>query len=447
MRVLIVDDEPNIRRTLRVTLEAMGHTVDEASSATAALRRAERQPFDAALLDLRLGDESGLDQIEPLLSQSPRLAIVLITAYASVDTAVEAMRRGAFDYLPKPFTPAQVRGVLERVGQVRGLRDQVAGLTDRVRTELPEVALESSDPRFQRLLELGRTVAASDAAILIRGENGTGKGVLARALHAWSRRSAAPFVTVSCPSLSPELLESDLFGHAKGAFTGAVRETAGKVAAAEGGTLFLDEVGDLPPPLQPKLLRFLQEKCYERVGETKTRAADVRLVAATNRNLEEAVAAGTFREDLLYRLNVVELTLPPLRSRTDLLPLAQHLLAFFAAQTNRRLTGFDPAAQAALSRHTWPGNLRELRNAVERAAILAPGPEIGLTDLPDRIAQGLPSPAPTIEVGRAVSLEQLEIEHIKRILATTASLDEAAQILGIDVSTLYRKRRLYGLSQ
>ncbi|WP_406699343.1 sigma-54 dependent transcriptional regulator [Singulisphaera sp. Ch08] len=448
MRVLIVDDEPNIRRTLRVALEAMGHAVDEADSPSSALRHVERHPFDAALLDLRLGSESGLDLIVPLLTQLPRLAIVVITAHASVDTAVDAMRRGAFDYLPKPFTPAQVRGALERIAKVRGLRDQVAGLTERVRAEIPEVELDSPDPQMKRLQELARVVASSEAAVLIRGENGTGKGVLARTLHAWSRRVQEPFVTVSCPSLSPELLESDLFGHAKGAFTGAVRETAGKVAAAEGGTLFLDEVGDLPPALQPKLLRFLQEKRYERVGESKTRSADVRLLSATNRGLEEAVAAGTFREDLLYRLNVVELTLPPLRSRTDLLALADHLLAFFARQTNRHLTGFDAAARTALTRHTWPGNLRELRNAVERAAILASGPEVGLTDLPERIAQTRSQlgPVTAIRVGAAVSLEQVEIEHIRQILATTASLDEAAQILGIDVSTLYRKRKLYGLS-
>lgn len=447
MRVLIVDDEPNIRGTLRVALETMGHVVDEADSPPAALRHVERHPFDVALLDLRLGDASGLDLIAPLLAQLPRLAIVVITAYASVDTAVDAMRQGAFDYLPKPFTPAQVRGVLERIARVRGLRDQVADLTERVRAEIPEAELDSPDPQMKRLLELARVVASSDAVVLIRGENGTGKGVLARTLHAWSRRAQEPFVTVSCPSLSPELLESDLFGHAKGAFTGAIRETAGKVAAAEGGTLFLDEVGDLPSVLQPKLLRFLQEKRYERVGETKTRSADVRLISATNRGLEEAVAAGSFREDLLYRLNVVELTLPPLRSRTDLLLLAEHLLTFFARQTNRRLIGFDAEAQAALTHHTWPGNLRELRNAVERAAILASGPKVGLADLPDRIVQPRTQPATpnAIGIGAAVSLEQVEIEHIKRILASTSSLDEAAQTLGIDVSTLYRKRKLYGL--
>ncbi len=383
MRVLIVDDEPNIRHTLRVALEAMGHTVGEAVTSAEAVRNMERTPYDVALVDLRLGGESGLDLLEPLQAQRPRLAVVLITAHASVDTAVEAMRRGAFDYLPKPFTPAQVRGVLERVACVRGLRDRVADLEDRVRREVPEVDLEGRDPEVGRVLDLARRVAPSDAVVLIRGESGTGKGVLAHALRAWGKRADGPFVTVSCPSLSAELLESDLFGHARGSFTGAVRDVPGKVAAAEGGTLFLDEIGDLPPPLQPKLLRFLQERKYERVGETQTRTSDVRLVAATNRDLEAAVASGGFREDLMYRLNVVELTLPPLRKRTDVPDLSAHLLDFFARQTGRRLTGFTREAQEALARHSWPGNLRELRNAIERAAILAMGTEVGLADLPE----------------------------------------------------------------
>ena len=296
---------------------------------------------------------------------------------------------------------------------------------------------------MRRVLDLARKVAASDAPVLIRGENGTGKGVLARAVHAWSRRESGPFVTVSCPSLSADLLESDLFGHVRGAFTGAIRDVAGKVATAEGGTLFLDEIGEMPPTLQPKLLRFLQEKRYERVGEANTRAADVRLIAATNRDLEAAVVSGGFREDLLYRLNVVELMLPPLRGRTDILDLADHLLAFFARQSTHRLVGFTAEAREALARHPWPGNLRELRNAIERAAILAEGPEIGLADLPDRIAS-MAGPG-RAEVGETATLEGLEIDHIRRVLAETSSRDEAARVLGIDPSTLYRKRKQYGL--
>jgi two-component system, NtrC family, response regulator AlgB len=445
MRVLIVDDEPNIRRTLRVTLEAMGYGVEETSNGRDAIRKAEGQPFDAALIDLRLGNESGLDLFEPLLAQLPRLAVVVITAHASIDTALDAMRRGAFDYLPKPFTPAQVRAVMERVARVRGLRDRVADLEERVRLEVPEVDLQGRDPEVHRVLEMAKRVAPFDAVVLLRGENGTGKGVLARAIQAWSKRPDGPFVTVNCPSLNPDLLESDLFGHARGAFTGAIRDAAGKVAAAEGGTLFLDEIGDLPLSLQPKLLRFLQERKYERVGETITRTANVRLVAATNRDLEALVASGGFREDLLYRLNVVEMTLPPLRNRTDVDDLADHLLAFFARQVGRRLTGYTPEARAALARHAWPGNLRELRNAVERAAILAEGPEIGLADLPERIIPHAPDPGQGLALGSPVSLEALEAEHIRRILASTPSREEAARILGIDPSTLYRKRKQYGL--
>jgi len=448
MRILIVDDEPNIRKTLRIALDASGHAVEEAANRAEALRAVERSPFDVALIDLRLGLESGLDLLEPLLELTPRLAVVLITAHASIDTAVDAIRRGAFDYLPKPFTPAQVRAVLDRAAKVRGLRDRVEVLEDQVRSEVPEADLSGRDPEMARVFDLARKIAIADAPVLIRGENGTGKGVLARAVHAWSRRATGPFVTVSCPSLSAELLESDLFGHVRGAFTGAVRDASGKVAAAEGGTLFLDEIGDLPAALQPKLLRFLQEKRYERVGDPKTRAADVRLVAATNRDLESAVASGGFREDLLYRLNVVELTLPPLRRRSDGLALADHLLGLFARPPARRLTGFTAEARDALSKHTWPGNLRELRNAIERAAILADGPEIGLADLPERIAHPAShdaSGSDALQVGSAVSLERLEIEHIRRILATTPSRDEAACILGIDPSTLYRKRKQYGL--
>jgi two-component system, NtrC family, response regulator AlgB len=445
MRILIVDDEPNIRRTLRLALEAMGHSVWEADSGPAALALIRGQSCDVAFLDLRLGQESGLDLMEPLQEQLPRLTVVVITAYASLDTAVDAMRRGAFDYLPKPFTPEQIRAVLERVTRVRGLRDRVAELEERVHGEVPEADLEARDPEVLRVFDLARRVAPTDAAVLIRGENGTGKGVLARALHAWSQRAAGPFVTVSCPSLAPDLLESNLFGHVRGSFTGAVRDSAGKVAGAEGGTLFLDEIADLPLALQPKLLRFLQEKRYERVGEVHTRVADVRLIAATNHDLEADVAAGAFREDLLYRLNVIELTLPPLRQRSDVHELTDHLLAFFARQMGRNLSGFTAEARGGLARHTWPGNLRELRNTIERAAILAEGPEVGLADLPPRFTSPPPGTVTPIEVGQPVSLEHLETEHLRRVLASAPSLEEASRILGIDPSTLYRKRKQYGL--
>ncbi len=256
------------------------------------------------------------------------------------------------------------------------------------------------------------------------------------------------FVTVSCPSLSADLLESALFGHARGSFTGAVADTEGKVAAAESGTLFLDEVGDLPLTLQPKLLRFLQERRYERVGETRTRTADVRLIAASNRDLDAAVATGQFRDDLLFRLNVVELLLPPLRERTDRLELAEHLLAFFARQIGKRIERFTPETRQALLQYPWPGNLRELRNAIERAVIFAIDEAIGLSDLPDKISQRAAASAGTsageIEAGRPITLEQLEAEHIRLILERSPTLEDAARILGIDPSTLYRKRKHLG---
>ncbi len=332
---------------------------------------------------------------------------------------------------------------------MQSLRNQVAGLRDQIDCDVPEVSFDSSDPRLRLVLDQGRQVAETDAVVLIRGESGTGKGVFARALHGWSRRAAAQFVTVSCPSLNADLLESALFGHARGSFTGAVADTEGKVAAAEGGSLFLDEIGDLPLLLQPKLLRFLQERRYERVGESRTRTADVRLIAASNHDLERAAAAGAFREDLLFRLNVVELTLPPLRERSGRLELAEHLLKFFSGQLGKKIEGFSPEAREALLRYPWPGNLRELRNAIERAVIFASGPLIAVTNLPERIAQSAggsgPKPRSGVAVGLPVSLEQIETEHIRLILERSPTLDDAARVLGIDPSTLYRKRKQLGL--
>jgi NtrC-family two-component system response regulator AlgB len=449
MRILIVDDETTIRKSLRIALESMKNAVDEAASRADALKRIDRTPFDVAFVDLRLREESGLDLLEAMIRRSPQLAVVIITAYASIDSAVDAMRRGAFDYLPKPFTPAQVRAVLERFERVRSLRSKIADLQEQIGSEVPEFSLESRDTQASLVLEQGRTVAATEVVVLIRGESGTGKGVFARAIHAWSGRASGPFVTVSCPSLSADLLESALFGHARGSFTGAVADTEGKVAAAEGGTLFLDEIGDLPLPLQPKLLRFLQERRYERVGEVRTRTSDARLIAASNRDLDAAVASGQFREDLLFRLNVVELTLPTLRQRSDRIELASHLLAFFARQIGKKIEGFSPEAIQALHSYAWPGNLRELRNAMERAVIFAAGPQVGLGDLPNRVAWSTAhaggEPAPPVAVGLPVSLEQLESEHIRLLLERCPSFEDAARILGIDPSTLYRKRKQLGL--
>jgi len=444
VNILLIDDEQSLRKSLRMALETMNHRVTEASTGAQAQEFVAHTTFDVAFLDLRLGQEQGLDVLPPLLRLAPGLAVVAITAYATIESAVEAMRRGAVDFLPKPFTPAQIRLVLDRVAKLRRLQSHVVELEEEVRSIVPEADLQTREPAMQQALALAFKAAPTDATILLRGESGTGKGVLARAIHARSPRSFGPFVTVHCPSLSTELLESELFGHVRGSFTGAVQDTVGKVAAAEGGTLFLDEIGDLPIALQPKLLRLLQERRYERVGETSTHSCDVRIISATNNDLESAVARGAFREDLLYRLNVIELVLPPLRQRReDILPLAEHLLQFFARQAGKPVSGFTEEARTALLRHPWPGNVRELRNAVERGLILSAGLEVGLSDLPAQVGASLPRS--TMEVGNAVTLEQLEAEHIRRLLAVSPTMEEAAALLGIDPSTLYRKRKRYGL--
>ncbi len=444
MNILLIDDDPNLRKSIRLALETMKHQVTEARDGTQAQELLAHGLYDIAFLDLRLGQEKGMDILLQLLRLAPGLAVVVITAYATIDIAVEAMRRGAVDFLPKPFTPDEIRIALDRVTRLRRLQSHVEDLEERVRTVVPEVDLETQDQTMRHALDIAFRAAPTLATILLRGESGTGKGVLARAIHARSQRAAEPFVTIHCPSLSAELLESELFGHVRGAFTGAVQDTFGKVSAAEGGTLFLDEIGDLPSALQPKLLRLLQDKQYERVGETRTRASDVRILAATNRDLLAAVAAGTFREDLLYRLNMFEIVLPPLRQRqSDLESLVDHLVRFFARQNGKTVSGFTTEAKTALLRYPWPGNVRELRNAIERGVILASESAVGLADLPAQIGEAFPPVS--MQLGGAVTLEQLEAEHIRRVLSKTPVLEDAAAILGIDTSTLYRKRKRYGL--
>ncbi len=444
MRILIIDDEANIRKTTAVVLETLGHEVVQVADSNRAKKALDRQSFDVAFLDLKLGTESGLDLLPELVKAEPRLLVIVFTAYASLETAVEAIKAGAYDYIPKPFTPEQIRQVFRKIENTRRLEARVAELESRISAESPITDFVTVEPAVQKLHELVAKAASTPATILLLGESGTGKSVLARAIHQQSERKDNPLVTVNCPSLSKELLESELFGHVKGAFTGAIGDTWGKVAVADNGTLFLDEIGEMPLEIQPKLLRLLQEKEYERVGDPKPRRANVRVIAATNRKLEQAVKDGEFREDLYYRLNVITIEIPPLRQRMGDLPhIAGNQLRFIAGQLGKKITGFSEQATRALMGYSWPGNLRELTNAIERAVILSNGPEIELADLPDHL-QGA-TDSTHVDLGALVSLEELEKEHIKRILGKTSSLEQAAQVLGIDPATLYRKRKKLNL--
>ena len=443
VNVLIVDDEANIRKTLGVCLESRGHRVTAVGNAKDALAQADRQVYDLAFVDLRLGTESGLDLIPLLIGACPWIKIVVITAYASVDTAVEAMRRGATDYISKPFTPEPIALVTERVAMVRSMEQRIVTLKEDLKRLHPEVTFSSRYPSMQRAIELARQVAPSEAVVLLRGPSGTGKTVLARAFHGWSQRADRPFGTISCPTLSPELLESELFGHVKGAFTGALRDKAGKLKLAEGGTVFLDEVSEIPVAVQGKLLRFIQHREFERVGDPKPHTVDVRIIAATNKDLEERVREGAFRKDLYFRVNVLELFLPPLRERPEDIPLlVEHYLNRSARLNAKAVQGLADEAMQRLQRYTWPGNIRELINIIERSVIMASESMLKPQDLPPHIANFNPAASTGIELK---SLVEIEKAHIQEVISHSPSLEEAAKALGIDPATLWRKRKKYQL--
>ncbi len=446
-RVLLVDDERNILRTFRYCLEDAGYNVATAQNAAEAETRLQMQVFDLCFLDLRLGEDSGMRLLPKLRSTAPWMRVIVVTAYSSIENAVEAMQQGAADYLPKPCAPEQLRLTAARHMEAQRLTQRLQRLEDELGDRAPAGELESGSPLMMSVLETAQQVANTDATVLIRGESGTGKGVLAKAIHRWSERAEQAFVTVNCPSLSPELVESELFGHRKGAFTGAVENTLGRVSQGDGGTLFFDEIGDFPVTLQPKLLRFVQDKEYERVGDATTRQADLRFIAATNRDLEAMVSDGRFREDLLYRLNVITLDIPPLRERPeDIAELANQFLTRYAQSYRRPARHFSDAAQERLRDYQWPGNVRELQNVVERAVILSSHETIDAQALAvGRLSQPEMTRPSRLRAGDAVSLEALERAHIAATVATTDTLEQAARQLDIDPSTLWRKRKQYGI--
>ena len=445
MKILLVDDQKNIRQTLSVTLKTWGHEVTEAASAEEALKLLKVENFDFMLTDFKLGEKSGIDLIKSIFRLPHAPISVMMTAFASFENAVVAIKEGAYDYLPKPFTNAQLEHLLNRVALLVALKRENTRLKGS--QSKGDFFAGQSSPGMLRLEEFVRKVASTDASILLMGESGTGKTELARLIHHLSPRALKTFGTVNCTTLAENLLESELFGHVRGAFTGATHDHLGKLETANHGTVLIDEVGDLSLNGQTRLLRFLQEKVIERVGANHPITLDVRVIAATNRNLEEAVREGKFREDLYYRLNIFECSLVPLRFRKEDLPvlinrLFLQLLASSGGQEMKLIP--EPVLKLMLS-YNWPGNVRELRNVLERLVLLSRGRDILLDDLPNAVREGGSKRlSPSLdEPIRA--LEEIEREHIEKVLSLESNQEKAASLLGITTVTLWRKRKQFGL--
>ena len=438
--ILVVDDEDGLRSYLAEALELDGHDVDQARDGSDALRMAGRRRFHLVLTDLKMPRMDGMALVRQLREEQPDTEIIVLTAHGSVGNAVEAMKLGAADFLQKPISsPAELRMVVRRALE----RHQLRAVKESIRPPGDAPKLTWGAASMAPVVDALNKVARTDATVLLVGESGTGKEVAARAVHALSKRRNGPFVAVNCAALSEHLLESELFGHEKGAFTGADRRRRGRIELSEGGTFFLDEVGELKPSLQAKLLRVLQERCFERVGGAQTIAADVRWIAATNRDLHEMMAEGTFRQDLYHRLAVFPVEMPPLRERgADVAPLAETLLRLVAAELGRSGLTLSPEAAKTIQNRRWQGNIRELRNALERAAILSDDDTIG----PEHLGDLRPAPNSAVSDGGVMTMEQAEKSAIERALAhADGNRRHAAETLGIGLRTLYDKLKRYQL--
>jgi DNA-binding NtrC family response regulator len=446
--ILVADDQPDVLEALRLLLKGNGYDVDTVNSPTAALAALERRDYDAMLLDMNYARDTtsgreGLDLLLKLQALEPSMPVVVMTAWGSIDNAVEAMRRGARDYVEKPWDNARLVSILAtqiELGRALRRAHRLESENRLLRRDhLPQMIAES--PRMQPMLQLMERIGPSDANVLITGEHGTGKELVAQWLHASSQRAQRSFIAVNLGGLSEGLFESELFGHVKGAFTDAKTDRVGRFELADGGTIFLDEIGTVPLALQSKLLRVLQTGDVERVGSSKARHVDARVISATNANLQQEVAEGRFREDLLFRLNTIEIQLPPLRDRReDIAPLAMHFLRRHASRYRKSLTGFDASAMQALLAHSWPGNVRELDHVVERAVLLATGEHVRAADLALR---GATATAPRLE---DLPLEDVEKMLIQKALSRyDGNVSRAAQALGLSRSALYRRIASHGL--
>ncbi len=435
--VLVVDDEPNILRTITIGLQAVGLDVDGFGNPQDALDHLADTLYDLAFIDLKMEPIDGMQVLREIRRRSPSTTAVILTAHGTIDSAVEAIKLGAFDFLQKPFDLKELQLFAQKVLDHHNLQEEVRMLRQRqIALEgAPDILTRNSLMRQQ--LDLARQIADSPLTVLIEGESGTGKELVALYIHKLSRRREKPFIKVNCAALPENLLESEIFGHVKGAFTGAFKDREGRFELADGGTVFLDEIGEIPQSSQVKLLRFLQDREFERLGENVTRKVDVRVIAATNRKLSESLAEGNFRDDLYYRLNAVRLNLPALRDRPeDILLLVTHFLRKLSPQ---REIGLSPDALKILAAYRWPGNVRELENVMERAVLLARQGTIEPVHLPAEFQE------PDKNSMALGSLEMIERQHIQKVLRTARDLDDAAKILEIDPATLWRKRKKYGL--
>jgi DNA-binding NtrC family response regulator len=441
-KILIVDDELIMRESLSGWLERDGHAVQTASSGEEALKKLNETRFDIILLDIKMEGMSGLEVLSKVKESDPDVAVVMITAYGSIPTAIEAMKNGAYDYMLKPFDPNELGVLIEKIIQHQEQTREVLYLKEQFKERTRFESMIGQSKPMQEIFDLICDVAPMDSTVLITGQTGTGKGLAAKAIHTNSSRCNGPFVTVNCGAIPEHLMESELFGHQKGAFTDAKETKRGRLELAHGGTLFLDEIGEIGIRMQIDLLRVLEDRVFYRVGGTQPMEADFRVIAATNRDLEKAIKEGSFREDLFYRLNVISFQMPPLKAHKEDLPLlAEHFLYRFSQETNKPIDKISREAMDELMLYDWPGNVRELENAVERAVVVGKGREILPEDLP--IFCHEPSRVP-----QSNNLQEVEKAHIKRILAENQwNIARSAKILGIDRSTLYSKIKRYNIQK
>jgi DNA-binding NtrC family response regulator len=427
--ILVADDDADIRDILKDTLNSLGARIVTAVNGQDCLDRVEADAPDVLLLDIEMPVKSGLQVLQELQQRGSEMTIIMITAYGTIERAVQAIKQGAYDFITKPFDLDHITLVVEKALEREKLKRGLERYSEETGERYRLIGGES--PKMREAIETAKKAAASRSTVLLLGESGTGKEVFARAIHEWSERRREPFIAINCVGLSKELLESELFGHEKGAFTGAHQLKKGKMELADGGTLFLDEVGDISPELQTKLLRFLQEREFERVGGTQQIRVDVRVIAATNRDLSSAMKEGRFREDLFYRLNVIPISLPPLRERKEDIPaLARYFVRRFAAETKKIFSGITIDADAKLMAYPWPGNVRELANVIERAAVLGDGPEITGEDLPLRIAASDINAPDTLSYRHAIDAARAEV-ITKALAHTNGNRAAAARILGM----------------